>query len=301
MEDWANFLEHGLVKSIVGGSDSHGLKAEPGTPRTWIRSRTDTVEGIDPLEISQNLRAGQTISSFGPFVQLSVDGGQPGDTVVAKGKSKVSVHVRIQTPSWFAVDRYEVWMNGRVVKAVDLPGGVSRTALIVDADDTFDVDLPAGRDSWISVTAMGTGEHTLMRPVQLDVPFGELQLPRVASMAFANLPVINAIFSTPARVPDFFPIFPMATTGAIFVDLDGNGKYDAPKAFPAFCGAKCDASKLTDAAAKLVEDKKCQTLQAEFECLPEGLCGLPVPGVCSIYDAETKAALHGTFGFHGGK
>ena len=301
MEDWANFLEHGLVKSIVGGSDSHGLKAEPGTPRTWIRSTTDTVASIDPGEISRNLRAGRTISSYGPFVEVKVDGADVGDTLAAKGKTKVSVHVRIQTPSWFAVDRYEVWMNGHVVRAVDLPGGVSRTALIVDADETFDLDLPTGRDSWLAVTALGTGEQTLMRPVELDVPFGELQLPRVASMAFANLPVINAIFSTPARIPDFFPIYPMATTGAIFLDADGNGKYDAPKPYPAFCGAPCDASSLTDKTAKAAEDKKCKVLQADYECLPEGLCGLPVAGVCSIYDAETKSALHGTFGFHGGR
>ncbi len=301
MEDWANFLEHGLIRSIVGGSDSHGFKGEPGTPRTWIRSSTDVVSSIDSKEMAQNLRAGQTMASYGPFVEVAVEGALPGDTVAAKGKSKVSVHVRIQTPSWFAVDRYEVWLNGRVVKEVTLPASATRTALIVDADDTFDIDLPTGRDSWLAINALGTGETTLMRPVQLDVPFGELQLPRVASMAFANLPVINAIFTTPARIPDFFPIYPMATTGAVFIDSDGNGHYDAPLAYPAFCGAPCDAAtgKITAGAGK---DKACSTIQAEYVCLkPEGICGLDVPGVCSIYDAETKAALQGAFGFHGGK
>ncbi len=301
MEDWANFLEHGLVRSIVGGSDSHGLKGEPGAPRTWIRSTTDSVAQINPKEMAANLRGGQTIASYGPFVEVSVDGGLPGDVVAAKGKTKVSVHVRIQTPSWFAVDRYEVWVNGHVVKEVNLPASATRTALIVDADDTFDVDVPAGRDSWVSVNALGTADWTLMRPVNLDVPFGELQLPRVASMAFANLPVINAIFSTPARIPDFFPIYPMATTGAIFLDADGNGRYDAPLAYPAFCGAPCDSAtgKITAGGSK---DKDCKSIQIDFVCLtPEGTCGLDVPGVCSIYEAETKSAMHGTFGFHGGK
>ncbi len=302
MEDWNNFNEHGLIRSIVGGSDSHGFKGEPGTPRTWIRSSTDTVSSIDPSEMTRNLRAGQTIASYGPFVELTVEGGSPGDTISAKGKTKVSVHVRIQTPSWFGVDRYEVWLDGRMVKEVNLPASATHTAAqIVDADDTFDIDVPAGRDSWIAVNALGTAEWTLMRPVELDVPFGELQLPRVASMAFSHLPVINAIFPPPVRVPDFFPIYPMATTGAVFVDLDGNGKYDAPLPYPAFCGAPCsaDTSKITAGYAK---DKDCSVLEADFVCLkPEGICGLDVPGVCSIYDAETKAALHGTFGFHGGK
>ena len=299
MEDWANFLEHGLVRSIVGGSDSHGLKGEPGTPRTWIRSSTDAVASIDPAEMSKNLRAGQTISSYGPFVELTVEGALPGDTVAVQDKAKV--HVKIQTPSWFAVNRYEVWLNGRVVKAATLGDDATRTALIVDADDTFELDMPAGRDSWIAVTALGTNEASLMRPVQLDVPFGELQLPRVASMAFSHLAVINAIFPTPARIPDFFPIYPMATTGAIFLDRNGNGRYDAPLPYPAFCGAPCDISsgKITSGARK---GDDCKTIQADYECLkPEGLCGLPVPGVCSIYDSQTKAALHGTFGFHGGK
>ena len=120
-------------------------------------------------------------------------------------------------------------------------------------------------------------------------------------MAFANLPVINAIFTTPARIPDFFPIYPMATTGAVFLDTDGNGRYDAPLAYPAFCGAPCDTTsgKITAGAAK---DKECKSIQSDFVCLtPEGMCGLDVPGVCSIYSAETKSALQGAFGFHGGK
>ena len=93
----------------------------------------------------------------------------------------------------------------------------------------------------------------------------------------------------------------MATTGAIFIDSDGNGVYDAPLAYPAFCGAPCsiDTGKITAGGSK---DKDCKSIQGDFVCLkPEGICGLDVPGVCSIYDAETKAALHGTFGFHGGK
>ncbi len=301
MEDWSNFMEHGLIRSIVGGSDSHGFKGEPGTPRTWIRSSTDVPASIDSKEMARNLRAGQTVASYGPFVELTVNGAMPGDTIAAKGKSTVSVHVRVQTPSWFAIDRYEVWLNGHVVKEVNLPDSASRTALIVDVDDTFDVTLPTGRDSWLAVNALGTGETTLMRPVLLDVPFGELQLPRVAAMAFSHLAVINALFPPPARIPDFFPIYPMATTGAVFIDTDGNGTYDAPLAYPAFCGAPCDATsgKITAGASK---DKPCSAIEGDFVCLtPEGVCGLDVPGVCSIYDAETKAALHGAIGFHGGK
>ena len=327
MEDWSNFLEHGMVRSIVGGSDSHGFKGEPGTPRTWIRSGTDVVSSIDPQEMTRNLRAGQTMASYGPFVELTVDGARPGDTVAAVGKPTVkdpttgedtkivSVHVRIQTPSWFGVDRYELWLNGRVVKVGTRPDSAAQTALIVDVDDTFDLPVPATRDCWLAVNALGTGDTTLMRPVQLDVPFGELQLPRIASMAFANLPapVIQALFPPPVRVPDYFPIFPMATTGAVFIDLDGNGLYEAnmlvsgkfipddKRQYPAFCGAPCDIAtgKITAGGSK---DKACGVIQSDFECLkPEGICGLPVPGVCSIYEAETKSALHGAFGFHGFK
>ena len=68
-----------------------------------------------------------------------------------------------------------------------------------------------------------------MRDVIHDVPFGELQLPRVAAMAFSNVPLVSAVFPPPVRFPDFYPVRPYAIANAILIDRDGNGRYDAPE------------------------------------------------------------------------
>jgi hypothetical protein len=112
LSDQMRFLEYGLVKTMVAGSDSHGFKQEPGMPRTFVRAATDTPGNIDPRDVSQHLRAGHAVASYGPFLEVKVGGKGPGDTVKATAGGKLDVHVRIQTPSWFGVDRVEVFVNG---------------------------------------------------------------------------------------------------------------------------------------------------------------------------------------------
>lgn len=291
LEDEFRFLEHGFVHTMVGGSDSHGPGIEPGTPRTFIRSSHDDPGDLDPAEIAKNLRAGQVVASYGPFLQVDVAGQGPGATLKAEKNGKVSLHMKVQTPAWFGIDRYEVYVNGLLVQAEDLTVAVDA---IVDLDKTIEVAV-SGRDSWIVVKVLGTQEEHLMRPVYLDVPFGELQLPRVAAIAFSNLPIINAQFPPPAKVPDFYPIYPLAVSNPIFLDTDGNGRYDAPLPAPAFCSPPCDP-----ATGVLVgSQQKCSDIQADYKCLtPENRCGLDIPGVCDIYQAQKAGALRGMLGGH---
>jgi hypothetical protein len=201
------------------------------------------------------------------------------------------MHIKVQTPDWFGIDRYEIYVNGLLVQAEDLN---VETQAIVDMDKTLDVTVPS-RDSWIVVKVLGTQEKHLMRPVYLDVPFGELQLPRVAAIAFSNLPIINAQFPPPAKVPDFYPIYPLAVSNPIFLDTDGNGKYDSPLPAPAFCSPPCDPS----TGVLVGSQQKCSDIQADYKCLtPENRCGLDIPGVCDIYNAQKAGALRGMLGGH---
>ena len=301
LSDYFRFLEHGFVRTIVGGSDSHGYKQEPGLPRTWIQSATDTPGAIQPTEIADNIRKRRAIASFGPFLSVDVDGKGPGETAkVAAGK--VQARVKVQTASWFGVDRVEVYVNGRVAYAEDLT--VARTE-VVDFDKVLALDVPAGRDGWIVVVAFGTKPENGMRPVYLDVPFGELQLSRVAALAFGQIEVVKLIFPPPAKVPDFYPVFPYAVANALLLDVDGNGRYDAPPGpdgkarppLPAFCSPPCDA---TSGEVLDGTKRKCADVQADYVCLkPENRCGIAIPGVCDIYGAGTKGALRSAIGGHG--
>ncbi len=304
--DYLRFLEHGLVRSIVGGSDSHGYKQEPGAPRTYFKATTDDPHTMDERAASEALRAGKAVPSYGPMIDVTIGGKGPGETVALKAGAPLPVKVRVQTASWYGVDRVEVYVNGRVTASEAIKPDAAR---IVDLDKTFALTVP-DRDSHVVVVAIGTDNGHLMRPVYLDVPFGELQLARVASIAFSSLfsadPALGAVASSiippPARIPDFFPALPMAIASAVFVDTNGNGKYDAPLPMPAFCSPKCDAKtgEILDGAYDADGKKRtCKQLQSNYECLqPEGRCGLPVPGVCSIFAEQQKTSLRGALGDH---
>ena len=320
MEDYFRLLEWGVIQAGLGGSDSHASNIEPGLPRTWIRSSTDAPAAIDRAEIARNLRAGKVQASYGPFVTVSVGGAGPGDVVPGTKGGNVAVRIKVQTPSWFGIDRLEVYSNGRLVYSEgvareptglnedDLPENAidkkvigSSPAAIVDLDKVVEVAIPPAderdADSWISVVVMGLGERNWMRPVYLDVPFGELQLPLVASMAFGNVPAISFMFPRPVLRPDFYPVRPYAFTNALFVDTDGNGKYDAPNKRLPFCSPACDP------ASNLLEDgsgESCTDVQKDYVCLePERRCGVPIPGVCDVYTALQTGALRSAIGGHG--
>ena len=86
---------------------------------------------------------------------------------------------------------------------------------------------------------------------------------RVAAIAFSNLALAKQFFPPPARVPDFYPVYPLAVSNPVFVDVDGNGRYDAPLGAPAFCSAPCDP-----ATGKLVgSSKTCADVQPDYKCL----------------------------------
>jgi hypothetical protein len=79
-----------------------------------------------------------------------------------------------------------------------------------------------------------------MSKVSLDIPYGEIQLSVVASQAFSRIPIISTIFTAAPTLPDWFPIPAYAVSNPIYLDKDGNGAYDAPLPFPAFCSVTCD-------------------------------------------------------------
>ena len=153
----------------------------------------------------------------------------------------------------------------QVKEPKSIPGDID------DFNEKVALDVPKEeRDSWIVVIAMGLQTRNLMTPVSLDVPFGEIQLSKVTSDAFALIPVVNTFFGSTPTLPDWFPIPAYAVSNPIYLDTDGNGKYDAPLPVPDFCSKPCDATKF--------DPTQCPAQQV---CLdPEGVCGVAIPPTC---------------------
>jgi hypothetical protein len=258
VDDFFRLIEHGMLRTQIASSDSHNPLIEPGAPRTYFRSEAETPGGLLIADAVDSMRAAHVFTSYGPFIRASVDGKSYGEVAPAAGR--VSLALEVQTASWFGVDRVEVYVNGLLAQVIEPAQDPAR---VIDVDTVLDLEVPA-RDSWIVVIAMGLAPNLGLGPVVLDRPFGEIQLANVASAAFSQLPVISAVFPPDPTTPDWAPTFPYAVTNPIYLDVDGNGRFDAPLPPPDVCSKPCAG------------DGECPTGQT---CLtPEGVCGVDIVG-----------------------
>ncbi len=269
VDDYFRYLERGMIKTHIASSDSHDGVHEPGYPRTWFQSPTDDPGSLAISQATDSLRAGTAVTSYGPFIRASIDGKTFGQTASATRGGKATLDLHVSTASWFGVDRIEIYENGHLV-SVKEPKSVPSD--IDDFNEKVVLDVPAEkRDSWIVVIAMGLKTQNLMSPVSVDVPFGEIQLSKVTSDAFALIPVVNTFFGSTPILPDWFPTPAYAVSNPIYLDTDGNGKYDAPLPYPDFCSKPCNPKKF--------DPTQCPATQ---NCLdPEGVCGVSIPLTCN--------------------
>jgi hypothetical protein len=268
VDDMFRYLEHGMLKTHVASSDSHEGVHEPGYPRTFFQSPTDMPSALSAKDVVDSLRAGHALTSYGPFIRGSIGGKTFGDVVPAQPGGKVSLDLSVQTASWFGVDRIEVYVDGHLVQVIS-PNSAPED--IVDYQGTLELDVPTrAADSWVVVIAMGLLDQNLLRPVSLDIPYGEIQLSVVASQAFSLIPVVNNFFKAAPTLPDWFPIPPYAVSNPIYLDKNGNGKYDAPQPFPEFCSQACDPNASSSTCANQ------QGCIAEPFDANKGLCGYAV-------------------------
>ena len=266
VDDWMRWLDAGLAKTLTAASDSHGALREPGTPRTYVHTGTNAPQDIDPAQVARRIVDGAAMPTYGPVIHVSVAGKIPGQTA-SIGDDTFDLRLRVQTASWFGVDRVEIYVSGHLEEVLtdELAGS---PGAVVDYDGTVTLPTPEG-DGFVAVIAMGLDEENLLRPVYLDIPFGELQLPRVAALAFGSLPIFAGLLDAPILVPDFYPTFPLAMTNAIFLDVDGDGDWTRPGGLPAFCPRSCG------------ETSPGESCPDDQVCLPDHeVCGFPIDGVC---------------------
>jgi hypothetical protein len=205
IEDWFHLLNRGYFFPIVGSSDSHGIdRGEPGYSRTYVSVPDNKGKPLNPATLMAALKEGRSFVTNGPMISLKVNSLEtPGGLVQAKeGKVDISLHV------WGApwVDVYEVRLvlNGerRIIFPIKArESGIDKL--------TQEIGVSLTRDTYVCVEALG--RKTL---------FPVLQRP-----------------SESGRLED--GTLPYALTNPVFIDVDGNGRFDPllpekvlPKAVP---------------------------------------------------------------------
>jgi len=144
MLEYYRYLNSGYRLPLVGGTDKMSSAVPVGLYRTYARLD----EEFSYEAWCRAVRAGRTFLSGGPLVTLSVDGGEPGDTIGLSGPGTVSVHAT--AGGVFPLESLEVVCNGEVVARADAGGG--RSAQIAQ-------ELPVDGSSWIACRAFGADYH----------------------------------------------------------------------------------------------------------------------------------------------
>ncbi len=316
IEDWFALLNAGLAVTGMSNSDSHNTLDEIGLPRNFIHVGTDRLEGLDLHDVNHAIRQHRVVMSSGPMVSFEIvtdDGrrGTVGDTLDATGARALTARIRVQTASWFRVDRVEVTRNGRLFRRL-FPEAPKEA--IVDLDATLDLGVQ-DRDAWFVVTAYGLEDREQLSPVYKRHPYGHILTQQVIALGADSLlasykPDLQLLYDDPLlqpllksllkvesvddlvalasgalsslsiQMPDSFPVIPWAMTNPVWVDVDGGG-FTPPDArdedgdgrwdLPPFCSRPCDP-----VAPRCGQNQVC----AERPDGSAWTCQIPVPATC---------------------
>jgi hypothetical protein len=201
--DWHALLRQGIRRTATANSDSHGVDELAAMPRNfvWLGDLDASLRNPAELDVGAldaAIRDGRVVGSNGPLItRFSVAGTGMGRLAAAPG-GRARVSFEIMAAPWVPVDEVRVVVNGEVVKQYT---GLARAA---DGVLRFSLDeelsLPA--DAFV----------TLEAGAPLDAE---------AEGWIASHPGLYTEVLAPRFVPSAF-------ANPVFVDVDGNGRFDPP-------------------------------------------------------------------------
>ena len=194
VKDWLNLLARGFFFPAVASSDAHQIDTEePGYSRTYAYVTDRDLKNVDLDAVVESLRRGRSFVTNGPIVELTVnDRHLPGDTL-STVEGEIEIHIEVRAAPWISVDEVRVIVNREIAHVLPVeaaPGSVQRLRR--------DLRLELADDAFIVVEV--TGKGSLYPVVQVRSKSG-LQADAVR---------------------------PYALTNPVFVDVDGNGRFDPP-------------------------------------------------------------------------
>jgi len=194
IEDWLHLLNRGYYFPIVGSSDTHAIDgAEPGFSRTYIYYAGKKAEALDANAVLRALGKGKSFVSNGPIVDFKVNGASsPGDSLTAKGGT-VDLAMKVTGAPWVSVDEVRLIINGE--RRIIFPIKASEKSL-----EKFRQQISLNLEKDAALVLEVLGKKTLYPVIQRQTGEG---LPANASL-------------------------PYALTNPIFIDVDGNGRFDPP-------------------------------------------------------------------------
>ncbi|MCE5230986.1 hypothetical protein LLG95_15515 [bacterium] len=171
--------------------------AEPGYPRVLVKVGKDDVAKVTEKELFDAFRKRRTQITNGAFIDMSIDGAQPGD-IMPRDDNKV-MKTRITAPGWIELNRIQITKDGNSDQTLLSSHPLKSTQRFPDPESgkwreqkLEQLKLRDFKDTLAGVTAIGGSK-----------PLDDA-LPRYAGQAN----------------------YPFAFISPIVIDADKNGKYD---------------------------------------------------------------------------
>jgi hypothetical protein len=120
LQEWYRYLNNGYRVAVAGGTDKMNAACALGWLRTY--AQVDVNEPFSFETWARAVRAGRTISTTGPLMNISVDGHGIGDVInVHRQGGSFEVHASAEA-AW-NLGKIEIVCNGRVVASEEASAG----------------------------------------------------------------------------------------------------------------------------------------------------------------------------------
>lgn len=188
LEDWMSFLNHGHRIIATGASDVHDAET-PGTPRTYFRSATDRGAAFSMNEMVSSIVGGDVLVSLGAFARVKVNAAAGMGETVTDQDGSIDLALEVQAIPQIDVTELRIYVNCDEVKRISASNPVDSAQKF---QGVIPLPVPLDQDAYVVVLGLGA----------------------------ERLPAVFESFA-PSGVPRF-------VTNPVYIDVDGNGVFDAP-------------------------------------------------------------------------
>ncbi len=194
IEDWFHLLRRGYYFPLVGSSDAHTIdRSEPGYSRTYVYYSGEKANRLNRSAFFEALRKGKSFATNGPLVELQVNKkAGPGDLVEAK-TGVVGIKISVRSAPWVDVTEARLIINGE--RKIIFPIRAKESDILKFEQE---ISLTFKEDTFLCLEVIG--QKTLFPVLQQSSRSGLLEDGTI----------------------------PYALTNPVFIDVNGNGKFDAP-------------------------------------------------------------------------
>jgi len=170
VQEWYRYLNAGYRVAVCGGTDKMGAYVAIGALRTYAKLEPDRPFTYENW--ARAVRAGRTISTNGPLLDMTVEGRPIGDTIMLPATGG-TVEVQAAAESAWQVGRLEVVRNGQVVAAEEAGKGADKLTVSAKVEVRKSGWIAARCDAPSGIPAQYMAAHTSPVYVQCgyDMPY----------------------------------------------------------------------------------------------------------------------------------